>query len=305
MRIARTTAFALTTLLYFVAYAANAVPLASGTVAVVCGAGGTSVGEQQSRVVAGTGFVDCQYARSSPGSGSVLTTAQAQARFLTTPQLAAAAGSTVSGYRSQDNALANAGATMTYYMTIDTLGQAPVEVSSLPVLFSAQGSATVSGGTYTNQTSSRGTASVSLSDWTAGGPLVSHSLSLLGIGSASFDHTDALDLLIPPLGLYYTVQMSANCQARTNLPNTGGDIVSGSTFCSANVDPLFEFDQTAFDELMGPNTFALADYFAISLSENLVGLPMNGVPVVSSIALLMWGAIAMGPFGLGRQRMRC
>lgn len=50
----------------------------------------------------------------------------------------------------------------------------------------------------------------------------------------------------------------------------------GSGFCSAVLDPILALDQATADALLGADTFPLADYFAIELSENfLVDAPAN------------------------------
>jgi len=57
----------------------------------------------------------------------------------------------------------------------------------------------------------------------------------------------------------------------------------GST-ASAVVDPLFEFDQQAFNAEMGPNTYPLSDYYKFDFSPNI-----PTVPEPSSLLLLGTG----------------
>jgi len=65
---------------------------------------------------------------------------------------------------------------------------------------------------------------------------------------------------------------------------------------TAAADPLFEFNQSAFDELMGGNTFLLADNFALVYSPGMI-------PEPSSAALMML-ALAVLSVHLTRRRSR-
>lgn len=52
--------------------------------------------------------------------------------------------------------------------------------------------------------------------------------------------------------------------------------------CSSMADPIFEFDQETFDEIMGEETFPLEDFYAFEFSPNLV----RRVPVPAIMLLL-------------------
>ena len=68
----------------------------------------------------------------------------------------------------------------------------------------------------------------------------------------------------------YVVTLHASCLAVASaLP--GSDPESS---CQATADPTFEFDQAAWDALLGEDSFPLADYFSIEFSENLVATPL-------------------------------
>jgi PEP-CTERM motif len=63
---------------------------------------------------------------------------------------------------------------------------------------------------------------------------------------------------------------------------------------SATVDPLFEFDQSAFDALMGPATYPLSDYYKFVFSPNI---PIAAVPEPSTMLLTGSGLIALAGYG--------
>lgn len=78
--------------------------------------------------------------------------------------------------------------------------------------------------------------------------------------------------------------------AKTNswvLTGYGGNL---ETVSSAYVDPQFAFDQPAFDALMGPNTFTLADYYEFDFSPNI---PIQVVPEPCTMLLLGSGLIGL------------
>ena len=62
-----------------------------------------------------------------------------------------------------------------------------------------------------------------------------------------------------------------------------------SNECTALADPLFSFDQAAFDQQQGQDTFQLEDYYAISLSPGI----SNGEPLPAP-ALPAWAFAALG-----------
>lgn len=68
-------------------------------------------------------------------------------------------------------------------------------------------------------------------------------------------------------------------------------------FAMAVVDPVFAFDQQAFDEEMGPNTYNLSDYYTFNFSPN-----MTSVPEPSTMLLLGTGLLCLA--GLGRKKFK-
>lgn len=92
-------------------------------------------------------------------------------------------------------------------------------------------------------------------------------------------------------GNEYTVVETAACYAGNTYP--GGPVVS-SPECQAQGDPLFTFDQAAFDAQMGANTFPLSQYFSFQYSPNLT----TPTPEPSSLALLLGGLLVIGILAL-------
>ena len=66
-----------------------------------------------------------------------------------------------------------------------------------------------------------------------------------------------------------------------------GANVSGD--CTASLDPVLSFDQSAFDTQWGAASFSLEDYYTIQVSANLVP-----VPEPQTYALLLIGAALLG-----------
>jgi hypothetical protein len=87
-----------------------------------------------------------------------------------------------------------------------------------------------------------------------------------------------------PVNLYanytYSVQVYALCEATV--------IGTGTSVCSAMVDPFIGFDQATFDAQMGPNTFALDQYYQFVFSPNLP------VPEPETYALMLAGLGLVG-----------
>jgi hypothetical protein len=70
----------------------------------------------------------------------------------------------------------------------------------------------------------------------------------------------------------------------------------GGGTAQATVDPSFAFDQASFDEVMGPNTFSLADYFDIEVSGGIdpVGATTPPQEIPEEIVLLAPLCIGIG-----------
>jgi hypothetical protein len=112
----------------------------------------------------------------------------------------------------------------------------------------------------------------------------------------AFDESKSLDLLLAGL---YTVTTFSSCHSW--VAPIGGQSAGASATCTSWVDPMFTFDQAAFDAQMGNSTFALVDYYRLVFSENVPTAPPNPMPLPSSMALSAAGLLGLMLF---RRRRR-
>lgn len=286
MGIAKIVLISLFGALFILPVSSHAVPIASGMISVHCSAG---TGADDSQVINSTSSTSCSY--SYPSIATL--TANSQATFSTTPSLSSSANVSATG--SRFDFYANGGGSLLYFMDIVATAPAPVVTDTIPITFSASGSVSINGDAYSG--SSSGTAYASVGSPFPSSPLAfptdAFSVSLSGLGSASFDNSVTLDLQLPHTNEYYHVNVGAGCQARATKPGApDAPVESSSTACNAFVDPSFSFNQSAFDSLMGANTFNLADYYKIELSDNLAPPPpppLSNVPEPPGIVLMSLG----------------
>ena len=90
------------------------------------------------------------------------------------------------------------------------------------------------------------------------------------------------------VGAEYIVIEEATCYAGN------ANTAVSSPECQAEGDPLFEFDQAAFNAEMGANTFPLSEYFSFQYSPNLT----TPTPEPSSLSLLLGGLFVIGILAL-------
>jgi hypothetical protein len=86
------------------------------------------------------------------------------------------------------------------------------------------------------------------------------------------------------VGALHRFEIMASCTSAAGRHPYVAQPVLGND-CGAVVDPRFELDQAAFDEAMGAASFALADFFAVDLSANILA----AVPEPGPLGLLAAG----------------
>lgn len=110
--------------------------------------------------------------------------------------------------------------------------------------------------------------------------------------TVTLDGTQSANLIV---GDVYTVQISSSCESW--VAPIGGQSAGASGGCTAWVDPSFAFDQAAFDQQMGANTYRLDDYYEIVFSPNVP------VPEANAYALMLAGLSLVGWIARRRNRI--
>ena len=110
--------------------------------------------------------------------------------------------------------------------------------------------------------------------------------------TAMLDGTKSANLRI---GDIYTVDISSSCESW--VAPIGGQSAGASAGCTGWVDPSFTFDQAAFDQQMGTNTYRLDDYYQIVFSPNVP------VPEADTYALMLAGLGLVGWVARRRNRI--
>ncbi|EHR73681.1 PEP-CTERM putative exosortase interaction domain-containing protein [Burkholderiales bacterium JOSHI_001] len=155
---------------------------------------------------------------------------------------------------------AGAGGSVQYVVSLAGTGQAPpTTVARVPVRFSAAGMASVSDSDHGHFQITAQVADVNfpfgsfVRNWEGGG---SH--------SDSFSGSTTLQVSTQP-GNGFSVLVSATCDVSVWSDRTAE--------CTAAADPLFSFDQAAFDAAMGANSFALDRYYQLQASPGVTLVP--------------------------------
>jgi len=143
-------------------------------------------------------------------------------------------------------------ATLSYYMAVRESGTLPALVVTVPVTMD-----------WTGHTSGVGTWDSEIY------------ASFAGTRSST---PGQVNLQLVP-GAQYLASIDAICTtvAASNDPHSE---------CQAVADPVFTFDQAAFDAEMGSKTFPLADYYSFGFSPNLATTPEPSSLILLGIAML-------------------
>jgi len=185
-------------------------------------------------------------------------------------------------------------AQLDYYVTVLPLGTLPTAGLQIPLVYDDAGNykGSVSNGALAAE------AATAVSQF-AGNVLVDHlttfqndDISDFVISSSldrSYGNTHHVVFDFSDGDAVAKVSLLANCGIGSL--NPAG--MSGT--CDATADPIFSFDQAAFDAEMGAHTCNLADNFQIAISA---GLTASGVPESASWALMITG------FGLAGASLR-
>lgn len=209
----------------------------------------------------------------------------ASAGFGSLPQigLTSAGASTVSTY---GHASAGFSSEVLFFLEIQPIGTLPgTSPSLIPILLSASGAGYAEASDDHSLASTLGR--VDISGWqlpSAREFSFEYNNVSDGRRDASFNGSVPIDLYI---GSEYGVQVAAACSTASL-----GSATGTSASCSAWVDPLFAFDQAAFDQQMGNDTFALNEYYQFVYSPN--------VPVPAAAWLL--GSGLLGLIGVARRK---
>jgi hypothetical protein len=107
----------------------------------------------------------------------------------------------------------------------------------------------------------------------------------------SFGETRSLNLYINDT---YNVTLSAACSTWVGPVGQGARASAG---CTAQVDPHIRFDQAAFDQQMGDQTFVLDDHYRFAFSQNLP------VPEPAALPLMAAGLVGVA-LAVRRRRER-
>ena len=189
---------------------------------------------------------------------------------------------------------------LTYYATVVPLGHVPTSGLKIPLTFKDSGSVDASApsiwsvGAFARTFVNAFDGSILVDGVTSG---VSDGVDKQvdgGVISQSYANEHTLLFDFSQGDTVAQVDLSAECQFASLFAG------HGEVHCTAIADPVFSFDQAAFDAQMGDKTFKLADFFAIEVSPGLD--PVAGVPEPAAWALMIVGVFGVGAAMRGTRR---
>jgi hypothetical protein len=233
-----------------VAVLADAIPLsfASSKIEAWCGGGGIV---DNKTVVPFGATIECDQAYLWPGGELDQESGFAATTFGLAPTAHVLGAAWVSGGPGSGAAFMGY-ATVDYFVALGESSTPPEVVTSIPVTLNWSGEASFEGAGWAN--------------------------SWVDFGTTEYVTPGVVNLLFAP-GIDYHGTVGSDCYAWVG---SGLDYSE----CQAVTDPIFQFDQAAFDAQMGTLTFPLANYYAFELSPNLVPEPSPAMTTGLALAIL-------------------
>jgi hypothetical protein len=179
-----------------------------------------------------------------------------------------------------------------YFVWLGVIAPPPAPTTTVPLIFTDDGSVT---GAATSNEFVSGEASTSVfgRNGTLNGAFFDHvaTSALGGPMSATYGNSHSVGFVLandPDDDPVAQIDLDTVCIFQSHI------VAFGTGQCDATADPFVGFDQTAFDTLMGANTYFLADFFEIIISPGFEPETPPAVPEPGTLALLATGIAALG-----------